>query len=89
MAEAYRCDRCGNRHDGQPNAELVLTEGRGRSRENLYGTPQECYRGPTKADGVEFDICAACRNDLKEYWAAAGDGKRSDLVIDDRGSEDE
>jgi hypothetical protein len=37
--------------------------------------------------GVEYDICAACRNDLKEWWAAADDGERSDLVLDDHGSE--
>jgi hypothetical protein len=87
MAEAYRCDRCGSRHDGQPNAELVLAEGRGRSRKARFQEHEETFTPYPMEKGVEYDICAACRNDLKEWWAAADDGERSDLVLDDHGSE--
>ena len=78
MSEGYLCDRCGSTHAGSPDTMLLLGDGRPRYRRGPSRKAEYVHEGELIGD-VEFDLCQACRNDLKEWWAKAG-GDASDIA---------
>lgn len=69
MSEAYECDRCGGLNSGSPHTGLIVGDGQPR-----YGGQDphpEFQRGMHDID-ADLDLCAACRNDFRRWWADGG-----------------
>lgn len=79
MSEGYQCDRCKSTHGGSPNTMLLVGDGRKRTRRGIA----ENARGPEFAEEPlgesEFDLCPACRNDLRKWWTDGG-GNNEDIA---------
>jgi hypothetical protein len=74
MSEGYQCDRCYTTKPGKP--ELTLAVGEGIERVRIDHAKDE-FRGKPggKEWGAVQDLCPACRNDLRRWWAEPqGDG---------------
>jgi hypothetical protein len=69
MAEGYQCDRCHTTKPGKPELTIAIGEGIERlrvSHEHKYEKPPRL--GEEKWNDVK-DLCPACRNDLRRWWA--------------------
>ena len=70
MSEASKCDRCGGLNDGSPHTGLAL--GDGLSRDGPQDTDVRTSEMRMHYETGEFDLCAGCRNDFRQWWADGG-----------------
>lgn len=72
MSEAYECDRCGGLNSGTPDTDLQVAEGTPRfSTRDEYHAHHEQREGGV-IQGASFDLCQACRNDLRRWFREGG-----------------
>lgn len=71
MSEAYECDRCGSLREGTPDTDVQVMEGEPRTGQQ--DDAREFHeRSGTYISKFIFDLCPACRNDLRRWFREDG-----------------